>query len=216
MDVKGGLVTLVTEGKPFVNKTKHLVYQIVNIQESRASKTNAIPFLYGHQHVITESSTSKCQHIIYQRLLHRQIVNTKPEQECRSWWGSLVSSPCNTQLYQCTMLRCMLCYCLNWWTSLMVDMVACWWPGPSLPHLPAASPALSWCCYGDRARHTVHTPTISLGSYEIVHLNPKPSTLRNTRSLFWVKSCDLDIIHHHLISHYFIIFLLTKKLNYIT
>ena len=82
MDVKGGLVTLVTEGKPFVNKTKHLVYQIVNIQESRASKTNAIPFLYGHQHVITESS--KCQHIIFQRLLHRQIVNTKPEQECRS------------------------------------------------------------------------------------------------------------------------------------
>lgn len=103
MDVKGGLVTLVTEGKPFVNKTKHLVYQIVNIQESRASKTNAIPFLYGHQHVITESSTSKCQHIIYQRLLHRQIVNTKPEQECRSWWGSLVSSPCNTPLYHVTL-----------------------------------------------------------------------------------------------------------------
>ena len=91
---------------------------------------------------------------------------------------------------RCTMLCCMLCYCLNWWTSLMVDMVACWWPRPSLPHLPAASAALSWCCYGDRARDTLSTLP-QHGSYKIVHLNLQLSKILK------VLSYNVGCVHLH-------------------
>ena len=127
-----------------------------------------------------------------------------------------MSSPCNTPLYHVTLHVVLL--------PELVDVAHGGHGGELVAgSLTAAPPSRVSCSelvllWGPSMTHCPHsyTPTISLGSYEIVHLNPKPSTLRNTKSLLWVKSCDLDIIHHHHISHYFIIFLLTKKLNYNT